>query len=317
MNNTIRIIFTFFAFVCLMPLESMAQRQCYTLFGLTKSGAQTFLNSKKESIAFRIEGNISSKKVYLFLSGLDKNMSEWDRLLKLMMPKDPQAAYVRIDLFGQGETAEMNPTSESTIHFSRQVELLQDFIQSQGLSGKEINFISHSYGGAIASRYVQENPDAIRRNILLAPFVDNLEIHQPGVGPFLAWSKFVSEISGLKALYEFNTQTSGTIGTTLTWPAYKLFHKTDNRLRDVLALTNGVRDVGMSNALRHAGSTETSVIVSSLDELIPITGHLFLWKDIPEESQGFFLNVIATHEAVSLNPDQVFEQISKVIPEFQ
>lgn len=310
-----KILFLFTALFGILTFSShgMAAVQCSQLFNLTKKGSALFTDSQSKQIAFRIDGNPHSEKVYLLLSGIDKSMSEWERLLPMMLENDSSAAYVRIDLFGQGETAELNQTSKRSISYEDQVQLLNEFIAAQGFHTKELNFISHSYGGAIATKFVQENPDLIKRNILIAPFVDNLEIHQPGVGPFIAWSKFVSEFTGLKDFYELSIGSSAAFGTIMTWPAYQAIRKSENKLTDVLALTEGVRHVGMTEAISQAGATETSIIYSGLDELIPASGHLLLWKHVPETSRGQMLRIPASHESVILNAKQVFDALLQIL----
>lgn len=310
-----KLLFLFIAIIGIFIFSTkvLAEGQPLQKSALNRKGFSVFTNSEAKKIAFHIEGNRSAKTIYLFLSGIDKNMSEWDRLVPLMLKNDPTAAYVRIDLFGQGQTAEMNPSKQTLISYEKQVSLLKEFLATPKFRGKNINFISHSYGGAIATKFVQENPNVITKNILVAPFVDNLEVHQPGVGPFLAWSKFVSEFTGLQSFYELNVGTGTALTTILTWPAYQAVRQSETRLTNVLALTEGVRDIGMTNAISKAGQTQTSIIYSGLDELIPTSGHMHLWDNIPETSRGFLFRIPATHESVILNADQVFEAISQIL----
>lgn len=296
-----------------MPVQ--ASIQCHSLFNTTTAkGSSIFVNSKKEAVAFRIDGHSTSEKVILFLNGIDKNLNEWDRLLALMLKRDPTAAYVRIDLFGQGETSDMNPLTTNSISYKRQIQLLQNFISSQGFQNKDLTLISHSYGGAIASKYIQQNPDVVKKNIMISPFIDNLEIHQPGFGPFLAWTKYLSELTGLKGFYDLNIQLGASVGTVLTWPSYQLIRNSESKLHNVLALSEGVRDVEMNQSAEASGSTQTSIIYARLDELIPASGHLDLWEHIPEASRGSLLRIAATHESVLLNTPQVFEAVTSLLP---
>lgn len=312
MKKMLTLLTTLFGILA-FSVEGSAAIQCRQFFDLTKKGSYLFQTSDAKQVSFRIDGNPRADKIYVLLSGIDKSMSEWDRLLPMMLENDSKAAYVRIDLFGQGETGEMNHTSKSSIPYEAQVQLLREFIRVQGLNGKDITFISHSYGGAIATKFVQENPNLIRRNILIAPFVDNLEIHQPGIGPFYAWSKFMSEFAGLKGFYEASVGNSAALGTIISWPAYQAIRPSENKLSNVLALTEGVREVRMTEAISEAGTTETSIIYSGLDELIPSSGHLQLWKNVPETSQGLLLRIPATHESVVLNTKQVFDALLQLL----
>lgn len=302
--------FQFILFVGLVLNLSVthAALQCANFFGLTNKGAHFFETSKSDKIAIKVEGNLQSEEVFVFLNGLDRDMSDWDKVLGLMKADNPDAMYVRLDLFGQGETASMNPKSK--LPYTLQTEMLKEMFAKLGLAGKKVTFISHSYGGAIAAKFVQENPNAVAQNIMISPFVDFLETHHPSFSPVFSFAKTFSYAFGLKDAYEASIQLNSTLGTTLTWPAFQLLRQTPGKLSDVIELTNGVRDIGMNQAVSAAGATRTSLIYSGLDELIPTSAHLEVWENVPEQSRGSIIRIPATHESVTLQPQAVFEAIS-------
>lgn len=297
----------------ILPNAAFAQVALQSnLFGTTARGSSILITSQQEKIAVRVEGSVAqSQKVFLFLNGIDRDMSVWDQVLSLMKEQHPNAAYVRLDLLGQGETSDLTPLAK--IHFSQQVQVLKEIYDSLALNKKEVTFISHSYGGAIATRFVQEHPDAVAHNILIAPYVDFLETHHPMFSPYLSTIKAFSYAFGFKEAYEANIQLNSAWGTFITWSSYQLLKQTPAKLNDVIALTHGVRDVGMNQALEQAGSTRTSMIYGSLDELIPASAHIEMWSHVPATSQGSLIRIAATHDSVNLAPQMVFEALQSEI----
>lgn len=271
------------------------------------------VNANGKRIVFESFGAPNAETQVLFLNGIDKGLSQWTRVRESLQFKHPDWGFTQVDLLGQGKTAELNPTEGASISYRAQVDALKILIQDRGLSGKKLILVGHSYGGGIAARLIKENPGLVKEAVLVSPFVDHLETHQPGVGPVMWWAKQWSEMMGLRGLYEANVQMGSDAGAMMTWPMYSFWHSTNSRLTDVMALSRGIRDLQMDQSLRGAGSTRISILSAQMDELIPVTAHAALWSQIPASARGRFGLLTTTHESVTTAPDLVAREILRTL----
>lgn len=291
---------------------SAAAPICSSLFPVDIGGMQIFQKGSGPQMAYRESGDISAQNVIVFLNGIDKDSHEWDGVRDRLMTKKVSAHYLQLDLIGQGETAKLNSQVQE-IPYQEQIKLLQDFLASKNLNGKNLILIGHSYGGGIAARYIHDNPGAVKSAVLINPFVDNLEFHQPVVGPMMAWTQFFSAMSGLGGLYEAQLQLSADMAALATWPVYNYLDRAKADLPHILSLTYGIRNLGMTAAVSNPGSTRMNLVISGLDELIPTEAHMQLWAHVPEANRGLFQRLPLTHESVVQAPDQITEAIAKAL----
>lgn len=275
--------------------------------------ALSTIESNGKRLVFEFFGSEDAATQVIFLNGIDKGLSQWTRVRESLQFKHPDWGFTHIDLLGQGKTAELNPTVGNSISYREQVDALNVLIRSRGLAGKKLILIGHSYGGGIAARLIKENPGLVKEAILVSPFVDHLETHQPGVGPVLWWAKQWSDMMGLRGLYEAQVQMGSDAGAMMTWPVYSYWHSTNARLSDVMALSRGIRDLQMDQSLRGAGPTRISILSAQMDELIPVSAHAALFAQVPTSARGRFALMTTTHESVTTAPDLVAREILRTL----
>lgn len=263
-------------------------------------------------VLYRTSGSKSPKARILFLNGIDKDMSEWSGLRSTMEKRYPEAAFVQVDLIGQGKSAEMN-SSASEIHFSLQVRVLKDLIEKNGWDQEPLIVVGHSYGGGIAARLNAEHPGRIQEIILAAPFADFLETKQPGIGPFLMAQKMAMDAWGLGPWYEMMVSTTTESGMAATWLPYSTMKQSKSTLKNVIAMTRGIRQLNMDQAVANPGDARISIIAFTHDEVVPPHALMSMWNRIPEANRGQFRLMMGTHEAPQWLPEAVGREIWPVL----
>jgi len=264
-------------------------------------------------VAYTVSGDFDAKTAVIFLPGLERDQSEFQSVENKMLAQKPHLLSVRLDLLGQGATGKrMQVTTE--IEFQDQLTLLDHLLATKELAGKKIVLVGHSYGGGIAARYAADRPGVVKDVILVAPFVDHLEIHQPGVGPMMAFTKFWLDFSNLGAFYESAVGMSSEAGSLMTWPAYSMLNGVDANVGHVLAMTRGIRNIKMTEAVSKMDArTRVSFVISQFDELIPGPAHLQLWNAVPPASQGAYYPIWASHNGVQLLPSFVATPVLNIL----
>lgn len=284
----------------------------FTSGASTSSGTQVFQkNAQSPRMAYQVSGDTSAETVIVFLNGIDKSSREWDQVRDIMIAKKTPASYIQLDLLGQGQTAQLSPTTH--IPYEQQVQLLKDFLDSRSLHGKKLVLIGHSYGGGIAARFVHDHPGIAHSVVLVNPFVDNLESYQPVIGPMMAWARHYAAMTGASAVYESHIQISADLGAISSWPMYAYSGRADAELSNVLALTHGIRYLGMTESVSAPGNTIIHLVISSWDEMIPEAAHDDLFDHIPANNRGVYLVMPVSHESVVNSPQQVVKAIDQAL----
>lgn len=304
-----------FALVALSIVQASAEP--LSCVGLFVGEQPSVLELKdKTKIAYREVGSQESDTVIVMLNGLGKDMNQWNEVRDHLLDareKSLGALLVQVDLFGEGWTGELNNDSNDfVIHFQEQVGLLHQLIKAKW-PGKKLVIAGHSYGGGIAARYAREFPSEVEQLILLAPFVDNLETHQPIVGPIYAWARATSELFGFKALYDTAVMTQSSFAMSSLWLAYGLVEPTHSTLPEVMALTRGNRDLQMTESVQHTGSTRVNLILSAGDAIVPYLAHASLWNAIPQANRGREILIPSLHDSVSLMPMTVAHNMRQIL----
>jgi|GEM_PF-3720889 len=267
---------------------------------------------KEQAISMEETGSRNSQNVVIFLSGLERDRSQFTKVEQQMRRTWNDFISIRIDLLGQGQTARtMGP--QTSIQPEDQETILESVLARPELQGKHIILVGHSYGGGIAAKFAADHPNVVSDLILIAPFVDNLEIHQPLVGPSMDWMRYWAKFMQMGSVYDSAVQGTSEMGSVLTWPTYKLMQGIDANLMDVLAMTRGIRHLDMNAAVANLQNIRVHMLISSLDELIPTPAHKALWELVPEPSRGTFQFMPSTHNSVTYHPAMVSEQILRIL----
>ena len=276
---------------------------------------RVFINTNGEKIAYLTTGE--GENIIIFLNGLGKSWKQWNPLREsLLASHSNDTVFVQLDLHGQGKTSQIswleNYLPSSHINFQKQIDTLDQLIESNGWQKKNIVLIGHSYGAGIAGRYIHSAPGKIKRAILLTPFVDNLETYQRGgIGAWMAAMKFGAETLGLKSHYDYQAILGSNLGMMLHWPYFFSLNDGTN-LADVMAQNSGIRNIGMNKSLQQPGDTKIDLIIMSIDELIPFAAHKELWDQIPEANKGKFI-ILPTLVPARNSPELFPEEISRAI----
>lgn len=281
----------------LFARHASAHLACRALFLAEWKEVEIFTTDKRRQIAMKTKGPVSAETVVIFLNGIDKNMKQWDSVQSHLAREKSDWLSVQIDLLGQGRTSDLNPDSRPEIPFREQTEVLKNLIQSKGWQNRKLILVGHSYGEGIAARFARDNPGWVKEAVLIAPFVDHLETYQPGVGPMMWWVKTWSEMWGMRDLYDFNVLYGSDLGTIAAWPVYSFWHASEGSLRDMLALSRGIRHLKMNESVAQALSTKIHLITSLADELIPAVAHEQLWAHVA--NRRTFARLPTTHESVT------------------
>lgn len=284
---------------------------CRSILRNEPSGRQdrVFRTSHSERVSYRLTGPASAKRIFVFLNGIDKNMSQWDQVISEMKSQNSKDLYLQVDLLGQGRTSDVNPLYTDRIAYQEQVRILDELLSFVRKQNHEVVIVGHSYGGGIGARYVADHPGAVKTVIMISPFVDHLEVYQPGLGPFMWMAKSAAEMMGLKEFYETNVQLGSELGTAANWMTYSFFHQSEGHIADVINLTRGIRDLDMAGALRKAGTTEMNLVISQYDEVVPPAAHHHLWQNVPDQNRGDLVTLYSTHESVTLFPKKISDLV--------
>ena len=176
-----------------------------------------FLTHDNKKMAFKLSGKENAKRVVLFLNGLDKSYNEWNDVRDLVEAKKSDTLFVQLDMLGQGQTAKLTPNSSDVIRVEDQIRMLYEFIKTHGYEERDLIIVGHSYGGGIAGRFIHDHPNMVKRAVLIAPFVDNLETYHGAMGSMMATMKVVSEYAGLGFIYQSTLQMTFATGASLSW----------------------------------------------------------------------------------------------------
>lgn len=270
---------------------------------------RVFRTSQSERVVYRLTGRANAQRVFVFLNGIDKNMSQWDQVILEMKSQNSNDLYLQVDLLGQGRTSDLNPLYTDRIAYQEQVRIVGELLSSIKAQNQEVVFVGHSYGGGIGARYIAEHPGVVKSMIMISPFVDHLEIYQPGLGPFMWMAKSAAEMMGLKDFYEVNVQLGSELGTAANWMTYSFFHQSEGHIADVINLTRGIRDLDMAGAMKDAGTTEMNLVISQFDEVVPPAAHHHLWQNVPKGNRGHLMTLYSTHESVTLFPKKISDLV--------
>lgn len=293
--------FVIIMLVLLLTHQSFASGMCSQLFFEASQKAVTvFQTHDAKKLSYKISGDPDSPNVVLFLNGLDKNYNAWNEVRDIILDKHPHVQYIQLDLLGQGETSRLN-RSQTTIPYQNQIEALKEFISNQKLNEKNLILIGHSYGGGIAARFTRDNPNIVKRAILISPFVDNLETY---AGPAMAMIKSSYEMFGLKSLYDAQVQSAFAMGVNAFWNPKSSPAQTSNK-SDVIALTGGIRNINMRQSIAQINHTTVDFIISNKDELIPNRAHSELYDHLSPENRGYFLRINASHDSPTTAPENL------------
>ncbi len=292
-------VFCLCFFVYLAPSVSQSSEACTQLL-LSKP---VFITSDKSKIAYRYSGNSDADTVVIFLNGINKNYDQWDGVIAKASQARSDLQFIQVDLFGQGRTSELNPLKE--IPFQKQTKMLRELIHNLIPRDKKIFLVGHSYGGGIAARFTKENSAKVAGLLLIAPFVDYLEAHQPIYGNILAVNKSILDFWGMGLMYESYMNWASELGIRQTWTKYAAYTQTAANMADVIALTHGVRYLGMTDAVKNVGTTKINLLVSERDKLIPNSAHQLLWNNVPALNRGFIDVINSSHDSVTESPELV------------
>ena len=271
------------------------------LQGVSENGdEQLILHTRRgASVAIRRRGRADASSQVLFLNGIDRDMSQWSKLIDQLSSRDANAAYLQVDLLGQGQTAKWAGSPKQALPYELQIELLEDLSQASKLSpDQSLTIVGHSYGGGIAVKFAQLHPRLVRRLVLIAPYVDNLEHYQIGAGPILMWTKTWFEMFGAEKMYRDYFHLANESWMKASWSTYRAMKGSSANLDDVIALTRGIEDLGMTQAVVGLTDVKVDMVVASFDEVIPMAAHLLLFNHIPQDSRGSFKVLMSTHEIV-------------------
>jgi pimeloyl-ACP methyl ester carboxylesterase len=304
--------------VASMASAAIAPSLCQALFaGAQENGfeAGSFSLSTGERLAVRQRGSSAADTVVIFLNGIDQELTQWNEIAQSLSGSRPDALYVQLDLFGQGQTAKMNKRTNQAIPFAKQIAALNELIERNGWHRKNLVLVGHSYGGGIAARYAAEYPGRVSNAVLIAPFVDDLEVYQPGVGPAMWALRMAAEMTGFRELYDANVMMGSRAAMAASWQMHSFTTGTHADLGDVMALTEGVRNIGMTQTMQALGKTQVSLGIAVFDEMIPVTGHMNLWASIPSANRRTSKNFLSGHDAVKARPAAVAELVATTLPQ--
>ncbi len=129
--------------------------------------------------------NKDQNKTVLLVHGFSVAMYDWDE--QYLFLSDHGFNVIRYDHFGRGFSD--RPREEySQKFYCRQINELMDLLKITS----PFYIIGHSMGGGIAAAYTADNPDRVKKIILVSPIVDESKnnfkitlIKTPVIGPYL------------------------------------------------------------------------------------------------------------------------------------
>lgn len=149
-----------------------------------KKTGSTFLETPDGFVHYQLGGNPSGE-VIVFIHGFSTPLFIFEPLAKLLEKEGYRT--LRLDLFGRGLSDRPNTTYNPDL-FKRQILNTLDGLKIRA----PINLVGTSMGGIVVSRFVLDEPERVKRLVLIAPagFPMNLPLvgkiaRLPWIGEYL------------------------------------------------------------------------------------------------------------------------------------
>lgn len=133
---------------------------------------QTELNDPLVNHVYRSKNRQTSRAI-IFMPGMGEPAIKYHSLIHDL--KDLEASFYYWDHIGQGFSTHLLPQTPEKTHihdFDVHVMRLQKFIEQLKKNHSQVFVITHSMGGHIALRILQNNPQLIDRLVTTAPMID-------------------------------------------------------------------------------------------------------------------------------------------------
>lgn len=151
--------------------ESIWKTEALPWFQNLESGE--FRNKNALTLKYYIHRKPHHKKILVIVPGRTEPAMKYTELFYDL--KDSGFDLYIMDHQGQGESERLLRDSHKghVLHFSDYVDDFEQFMNEVVIHPeKEIYLLAHSMGGAIATKYMNKNPDVVKKAVLVAPMFE-------------------------------------------------------------------------------------------------------------------------------------------------
>ena len=259
---------TFVLFVGVVSsLSSFAQEQTIKAFkGFVKVPlnplAPVEAPGKTLEVFVHINPPAQGKPWVLLLNGMTYSTENWNSSVAEL--KKLGIGTFRLDLRGQGRTAEKEGLLDFPIPYQQQVEIIESVLRRFRATEK-LNILGLSYGGGLGLAFAAKNPDWVENIFAVAPYLKPISQQDQWIRLLVAQTKLFAPHLSEDFLYDFY----------LRWLVFGTYSRAEPEALNTFAkiqaafdLARGIRSFEALSIVRELPSKSLHLVVAGQDQYL-------------------------------------------------